>query len=191
MADGGLPAGWAQTNYTTPLTPGIDFANPNSDAYLGWTVVNTGDVSQFGGSLRLNVGLYQQLNGLFFDATANALMTNQFLYAESDHRSGQQVQFCYTPAYNLSTNSGVVVAFNSSYEQNQNNICSSSTPVDHGAHWLPVVYCCQGANDDQQNAQVVYDANFIVDVAATMAFGISPRYTNSVGRSSAAPSARL
>lgn len=183
VADGGLPAGWTQTNYTTPLTTGIDFSNPNSDAYLGWTVVNTGDVAQFsGGSLRLNVGLYQELNGLFFDATTNALMTNQFLYAESDHRSGQQVQFCYTPAYNLSTNSGVVVAFNSSYEQNQNNICSLEYTVDHGAHWLPVLYLLQGANDDQQNAQVVYDANFIVDVAATMAFGISPRYTNSLGQ---------
>ena len=183
VADGGLPAGWTQTNYTTSVTAGIDFSNPNSDAYLGWTVVNTSDVAQFsGGSLRLQVGLYQELNGQFFDAATNALMTNQFLYAESDHRSGQQIQFCYTPAYNLSTNSGVVVAFNSSYEQNQNNICSLEYTVDHGSNWLPVVYLLQGANDDQQNAQIVYDANGIVDVVATMGFGISPRYTNSVGQ---------
>ena len=183
VADGGLPAGWTQTNYTTPLTAGLTFSDPNSDAYLGWTVVNTGDVSQFsGGARRLHVGLYQELNGQFFDASTNALMTNQFLYAESDHRGGQQIQFCYTPAYNLSTNAGVVVAFNSAYEQNQNNICSLEYTVDHGTNWLPVVYLLQGANDDQQNAQIVYDANGIVDVAATMGFGISSRYTNSVGK---------
>ena len=109
-------------------------------------------------------------------------MTNQFLYAESDNRSGQQIQFCLYPGYNLSTNSGVVVAFNSSYEQNQNNICSLEYTVDHGTNWLPVVYLLQGANDDQQNAQMVYDPNGIVDVVATMGFGISPRYTNSVGK---------
>ena len=55
-------------------------------------------------------------------------------------------------------------------------------PVDHGSNWLPVVYLLQGANDDQQNAQIVYDANGIVDVVATMGFGIGARYTNSVGK---------
>jgi hypothetical protein len=183
LADGVLPAGWTQTNYTTPLTPGIDFNNANSDAFLGWTVVNTGDGASFGDwGYRLRVGLYQELNGMFFDATTNALMQNQFLYAESDNRGGQQIQFAYTPSYNLSTNSGIVVAFNSSYEQNQNNICSLEYTVDHGTNWLPVVYLLQGANDDQQNAQIVYDPNGIVDVVATMGFGISPRYTNSVGK---------
>jgi hypothetical protein len=128
------------------------------------------------------VGLYQELNGMFFDGATNALMQNQFLYAESDNRNGQQIQFAYTPNYNLSTNSGVVVAFNSSYEQNQNNICALEYTVDHGSNWLPVVYLLQGANDDQQNAQIVYDPNGIVDVVATMGFGIGARYTNSVGK---------
>jgi hypothetical protein len=183
VADGGLPTGWTQTNYTASLTAGIDFSNPNSDAYLGWTVVNTGDVAQFsGGALRLHVGLYQELNGIFFDANTNPLMTNQFLYAESDHRSGQQIQFCYTPVYNLSTNVGVVLAFNSSYQQNQNNIGSLEYTVDHGTNWLPVIYLLQGENDNQQYAQMVYDANGILNVAATMAFGISPQYTNSAGK---------
>jgi hypothetical protein len=183
VADGGLPAGWTQTNYTTSLTSGINFTDPNSDAYLGWTVVNTNDVRQFGdGAQRLNVGLYQQFNGKFFDAGTNALLQNQFLYAESDNRNGQQIQFSYSPAYNLSTNPGVVVAFNSSYEQNQNNICSLEYTVDHGTNWLPVVYLVQGENDDQQVAEAVYDANGILNVAQTMAFGISPRYTNSIGK---------
>jgi len=181
LADGVLPSGWTQTNYTAPLTAGVSFSDPNSDAYLGWTVINTSDVSQFGAG-RLNVGLYQELNGQFFDVNTNALLSNQFFYAESDHRNGQQIQFAYTPAYNLSTNAGVVIAFNSSYEQNQNNICSLEYTIDRGANWLPVVYLLQGANDSQQNAQIIYDANGIVDVARTMAFGISPRYTNSVGK---------
>jgi hypothetical protein len=183
VADGGLPTGWTQTNYTTHLTAGIDFSNPNSDSFLGWTVVNTGDGGNFGDwSDRLRVGLSQELNGQFFDATTNALMQNQFLYAESEHRGGQQVQFVYTPYYNLSNQTGVVVAFSSSYAQSPNNICSLEYTVDQGANWLPLLYLLMGDADNQQAAQIVHDANGIVDVAETMAFPISPEYTNSLGQ---------
>jgi hypothetical protein len=183
VTDGGLPAGWTQTNYTTVETTGIDFSNPNSDAFLGWTVVNTSDGANFGDwSYRLNVGLFQELNGKFFDATTNALMQNQFLYAESDNRSSQQIQFVYTPYYNLSNQTGVVLAFNSSYIQNQNNIDTIEYTVDQGANWLPLDYRLMGETDNQQPAQIIWDPNGIVDVAATMAFGISPRYTNSLGK---------
>ncbi len=182
VADGGLPAGWSQTNYTTSLEPGnMSFTDPNSDAYLGWTVVSTNDVGTFSPN-RLYVGLYQELNGRFFDAVTNPLMQGQFLYAESDHRSGQQIQFLYTTNYNLSGKTGIVVAFDSSYEQNQNNICSLEYSVDHGTNWLPLLYLLQGDNDDQQTAEIARDPNGIVDVAKTMAFSINPRYTNALGK---------
>jgi len=180
---GGLPTGWTQTNYTTHLTAGIDFTDPNSDAFLGWTVVNTGDGSGFGDwDDRLHVGLFQELNGKFFDATTNALMVNQFLYAESDNRSGQQIQYVNTPFYNLSNQTGIVVAFDSAYAQNQNSIDFLEYTLDEGKTWQPLLYLLMGETDNQQAAQMIYDANGMVNVAATMAFPISPRYTNSLGK---------
>ncbi|HEV7925962.1 MAG TPA: hypothetical protein VGR14_11430, partial [Verrucomicrobiae bacterium] len=186
LADGQLPAGWVQTNFTTPEEPpGTNFADPNSDSFLGWTVMNVSDpvnVSQIiwgdWTSQHLNVGLYQELNGQFFDATTNALLVNQLLYAESDNRSDQQIQWIYTQKFDFSGKSGIVMAFNSAYEQNQNNIDGLEYSLD-GVHWQPLLYLVMGESDSQGPSMIVHDANGNLDVAATMAFGINPRYTNS------------
>ena len=38
--EGSLPTGWVQTNATFSLNPGVlDLGDPNSDSYLGWTVI--------------------------------------------------------------------------------------------------------------------------------------------------------
>ncbi len=183
VADGVLPTGWTQTNYTTELTPGVDFSNPDSDSFLGWTVVNSGDGGSFGDwSDRFNVGLFQELNGQFFDATTNALLQNQFLYAESENRSGRQIQFVYTPYYNFSNQTGIVVAFNSSYAQSQDSLCSLEYTVDNGTNWLPLLYLLSGDTDNAHAARTVWDAGGVLDVAKTMAFPISPQYTNALGK---------
>lgn len=182
LADGQLPPGWSQTNYTTPEEPAgtISFTDYNSSSFLGWTVMNAGDGQWGDWPQHLNVGLYQELNGLFFDANTNALLVNQFLYAESDNRSGQQIQYVYTTNYNLSGKTGIVVAYDSSYEQNQNNIDGLEYSLD-GINWQPVVYFLMGDDDSQQMPQIIHDADGTLDVAKTMAFGISPHYTNSSG----------
>jgi hypothetical protein len=185
LADGILPTNWVQTNYTTPLEPAgsINFgADPNSSSFLGWTVLNTTDGGWGDWPQHFNVGLYQELNGLFFDATTNALLVNQFLYAESDNRGGQQIQYVYTQKYNLTGKVGTVIAYDSSYEQNQNNIDGLEYSLDGGVTWQPIVYLLMGEDDNQQAAQIVWDENGVVDVAQTMAFAISPHYTNSAGQ---------
>ncbi len=130
LADGQFPPGWSQTNWTTPeeTTPTTNFTDYNSDVFLGWTVMNTSDGQWGDWAQHLYVGLYQQLNGLFFDAVTNPLLNDQFLYCESDNRSGQQIQYVYTEKYNFTGKTGIVLAFDSAYEQNQNNIDGLDTP---------------------------------------------------------------
>ncbi len=183
LVDGQLPAGWVQTNYTTVETVGTNFADPNSDSFLGWTVMNVNDPvggSSWGdwSSQHLNVGLYQELNGLFFDASTNALLVNQFLYAESDNRGNQQIQWVYTQKFDFSGKSGIVMAFDSAYEQNQNNIDGLEYTLD-GVNWQPLLYLVMGESDSQGPSMIVHDANGILNVAETLSFGINPRYTNS------------
>jgi hypothetical protein len=181
LADGQLPANWTQTNYTAEETPGVDFTNPNSDSFLGWTVINIGDPQWGDWPQHLDVGLYQELNGRFFDPATNALLNDQFLYAESDNRGGQQIQYIYTQKYNLSGKTGTVVAYDSSYEQNQNNIDGLEYSLD-GVNWQPLVYLLMGDYDAQQAPQIVHEPDGTLNVAATMAYGISPHYTNSSGK---------
>jgi hypothetical protein len=109
-------------------------------------------------------------------------MANEFLYAESDNRGGQQIQYLYTPAYNLSGKTGVVIAFNSAYEQNQNNIDFLEYTVNKGTNWLPIAYLLQGDSDDQQRPEITRHADGTINVAATMAFGVSPVFTNAAGK---------
>jgi hypothetical protein len=182
LADGQLPAGWVQTNYTTSETAGTNYADPNSDSFLGWTVLNVSDPvgsAQWGDwtSQHLTVGLYQELNGAFFDASTNALLVNQLLYAETDNRGNQQIQYVYTQKFDLSGKSGIVIAFDSSYEQNQNNIDGLEYSLD-GVNWQPLLYLLMGESDTQGPSMIVHDANGNLNVAQTMAFGINPRYTN-------------
>ncbi|MBU6400096.1 MAG: hypothetical protein KGS61_07240 [Verrucomicrobia bacterium] len=169
-AEGSLPTNWVQVNYTDPLSnTNIDYTDPNSNAYLGWIVATTTDVGGFsGGNLRLMVAPDQELNGQFFNANTFPLMSNNFLYAESDHRGGNQVQYLYTPSYNLTGKPGVVIAFNSSYEQNQDDIVALEYTVDHGTNWLPILYWVQGDSDDQAPPDVLRDPNGIVDAVATL-----------------------
>src|SRR5207247_1495065 len=67
-----------------------------------------------------------------------------FLYAESDERSGNQVQAVFTTNYNLAAYSNIWVAFHSSYEQNQDSLGAFEYSVDGGANWLPILYMLDG-----------------------------------------------
>jgi hypothetical protein len=183
LADGQLPAGWTQTNWTTPeeATATTNFDNYNSDAFLGWTVLNVGDGQWGDWGNHLYVGLYQELNGKFFDANTNALLLNQFLYCESDNRNDQQIQYVYTQKYDFSGKVGIVVAFDSAYEQNQNNIDGMEYSFD-GVTWQPLLYLLMGESDTQGPSMIIHNPDGSVNVAETMAFAISPRYTSSSGK---------
>ena len=102
----------------------------------------------------------QEVNG----RPITQLLSNNLLYAESDHRGGNQVQTLFSPSFDLSGHTGIVLVFNSAYEQNQDSMAGVEYSVDSGVTWLPVVYML----DDQGGARTSSERNGGIDVSATL-----------------------
>ena len=160
------------------MTQGLNPNDPTSDTYLGWALLTYSRLSTVFGSRRLEVASGQELNG----QPVTQLLSNNLLYAESDLRSGNQVQVLFSPVYNLSGRTGVVLVFNSAYEQNQDSMAGVEYSINGGATWLPVIYML----DDQGGAADIIRTNGVIDVAATLgtpradqAFGLA--YSNFIG----------
>lgn len=134
--EGDVPTGWVQTNYTDTDAAGLDLGNLHSDSYKGWIVVSQDRLNGLKSRIFANLAPNQFSNGV----PVTALSDGNLIYAESDVRSGNQVQFLYTKAYDLSKVANAAVAFSSLYEQNQDSLGSVEYSVDGGATWLPVVY---------------------------------------------------
>ncbi|MHC1765597.1 MAG: hypothetical protein AB9869_15055 [Verrucomicrobiia bacterium] len=154
---GSLPAGWTETNATTSINAGLDLSDPNSDSYLGWTVVGKDlfEGSPFSNN-RLQMGV-AYVNGVLI----TNLVENQFVYAESDNRSGNQIQMLFSPDYNLAGKTDVYVSYHSIYTQNQDNLGALEYSVDQGATWTPVVIMLDGPD-------ILRNADGSVDAAATL-----------------------
>jgi len=73
-----------------------------------------------------------------------------------------------------------VIAFNSAYEQNQDNINGLEVTTDNGTTWSPVFYWIQDGNDSQGISDIIRDGLGKIDVSATMltSYGDVARYTN-------------
>lgn len=149
--------GWSETNRTDRITAGLNPASATSDTYLGWALITYSRLSTVFGSRRLQVAPGQELNG----QPVTQLLFNNLLYAESDLRSGNQVQVLFSPVYNLSGRTGVVLVFNSAYEQNQDNIAGVEYSIDGGASWRPVLYMLD--RDD-----IIRDGAGNIDAVATL-----------------------
>ncbi len=140
-AEGSVPAGWTAQNFTDCsgsfcTTPGNDLDDLNSDTYKGWVVVDRERLNGLKGRIFQDVAPNQTVNG----QPVTALGDGNVLYAESDVRDGNQVQFITSKAFDLSKLPHVVLTFDSLYEQNQDSIGSVEYSVDGGKTWLPVVY---------------------------------------------------
>jgi hypothetical protein len=157
VEEGSLPAGWVETNATTSINPGIDFDDPSSDAYLGWTVLERSrmDGAPFD-ARRLNVAA-GYLNG----SPITNLVEGRFVYAESDNRGGNQIQMLLSPDFDLTGKTDVYVSYNSVYEQNQDSLAALEYSIDQGAIWRPVVIMI-----DQ--ADFLFKADGSVDPVATL-----------------------
>ncbi len=151
--EGQLPTGWTQTNYTEVLNTDLDLGNLDSASYASWVVV---DAQRFTGTFIpyslpdaplsqqedyhrvLNPNPNNVVNGKVLDVP---LASGRFLFSTSGYRNGRsQVDYVFTPDFDLSSRTNVYLSFHSLWEQNQDSIGAVEYSVDQGATWLPVVY---------------------------------------------------
>jgi hypothetical protein len=162
--EGAVPTGWNAINFTTTITDHDfeDLDDLNSDTYKGWIVVSRDRLSGLKSRI-FNVAPGQTLNGA--DVTVDDLSQGNLLYAESDTRDGDQVQFITSKPFNLSSITNVVMTFSSLYEQNQDNIGAVEYSVDGGTSWLPVVYFLDIADS---GGDIKLNPDGTVDAVATL-----------------------
>jgi len=182
---GGIPAGWTATNATDSIdvspNPQIDINDAKSDSYMDWVVIDRNQVFYNGDPSNptpvweegdpdgrvTHIAPGQIENGKLL--TANELMVGKFMFAESDERSGNQVQVIFTSNYDLTGKSNIWVSYHSSYVQNQDAIASVEYSIDDGANWLPVVYmlqCCIDGQDAEADVHRFPDGT--VDAVTTL-----------------------
>jgi len=137
-AEGDVPTGWTAWNFTDSRVAGLDLDNLNSDSYLGWIVVSKARLDVLKGEIALPAAPGQMSNGV--PVTMTELCQGNLLYAESDVRGGNQVQFITSKAFNLSSVANPALSFFNLYDQNQDNVGAVEYSVDGGTNWLPVVY---------------------------------------------------
>jgi hypothetical protein len=160
--EGAAPEGWTAINFTDTATAGDDLDDLNSDTYKGWIVVDRTRLEGLKGRIfNLPTGL--KFNGQ--DVTTETMSSGNLLYAESDVRGGNQVQFITSKAFNLSAITNVVLSFSSLYEQNQDNIGSVEYSVDGGTNWLPVIIYIDTAD---AGGDIKYNPDGTVDAIATL-----------------------
>ena len=156
--EGTVPTGWTAWNFTTTDAAGFDLNNLHSDTYKGWIVISRATLEPLKGRI-FDVAPGQTFNGQ--PVTVDDLCTGNLLYAESDVRGGNQVQFITSKGFDLSKITNVVMTFSSLYEQNQDSIDAVEYSADKGTNWLPVVYYLDfqdGGGDIKYNPDGSVDA---------------------------------
>lgn len=177
LLDGELPAGWAVTNMTSEAMPGPDFTDPNSDSYKDWLVLTPDTFALAAANLSdLNnlkhVAPNQYINGTL----VTSLISSNIIVANSDGRSGSQIQYLFSKDYDLNGQTNVYVSFHSMWVQNQDSSAYVEYSIDEGKTWLPVVYM-------MNSGAIIKDANGGVDALATLntAHNDVATYVNDLG----------
>lgn len=160
IEEGGIPDGWTRTNRTTTVNAGINYGDPESDAYLDWITMTTDRMRTIHGANRVQIPAIS-LNGTFL----TALSEGNLLYAESDSRGGEQVQALFSKDYDMTGHNNVFVVFHSLYAQNQDNMNCIEYSIDEGATWHPLLYMVNGRAD---NSDIIRLANGTIDAVATL-----------------------
>jgi len=171
-AEGSLPTGWSQTNYTEVTDPGFDLGDLNSASYATWVVVDSSRFrSNFNSYLSHDPTLdyLRVLSTNHFNVVNGQVVTNlaqgNIVFGDSGYRDGlSQVLYLFSPDYNLTGQGNVYLSYHGLWEQNQDSIGAVEYSTDQGATWLPIVYMLDAQPPD---IDVVFDANGNVDAAAT------------------------
>jgi len=171
-----LPAGWSVTNQTWVQTAGFNLDDLSSDTYADWVLITAARELSWSGS---PVGEPADrtdlppivLNGQLL--SVSNFISGNLMWAESDQRCGGcwgQYQEMRTADIDCSGKTNVTVAFNSFYEQNQDNMNLVEYSIDQGQTWLPARYffCTQG-NGEQSDIYYTNNAagQPIIDIGQT------------------------
>ena len=150
VAEGTLPAGWSQTNYSDLPQSNFDLQDLNSATYAKWTVVDRARFSSNFLSYTSHTPVdYSRVlsfnpNNVVNGQTVTNLATARFLFSTSGWRNGNQVMYLYSPNLNLTGRTNVYISFHSLFEQNQDSMGALEYSTNGGAAWLPVVYLLDG-----------------------------------------------
>jgi len=179
--DPSVPTGWLAENHTGHQNPGLDTGDLNSDFYLGWVVVDKS--FNIGKDFGISAFAVQELNGSAFIEDTNPLLVNHYIRSESDSRQNGppgQIAYVTTTNYDLSGKTGIVIAFDSAYEQNQDNIVGIEYSVNGGTSWNPVFYWLQEGYDSQGVPDIIRDGSGNIDVNKTLltSYNDVARYTD-------------
>jgi hypothetical protein len=143
---GSLPAGWSVTNNTSSLNAELNLNDLSSDSYLDWVVIDAQTVTNAFTATDGTVDQEAVNNRMYTPVVIvngqllPSLLSGHFAYAESDQRSGSQVQVLFSPDFNLTGKTNVYLSFHSMHTQNQDDVESVEYSIDQGATWQPVVY---------------------------------------------------
>lgn len=171
-----LPAGWTVKNQTWPETAGFNLDDLKSDSYADWVLVSS-DRELSWGAPPVNEPADRTdlppivLNGQLL--TISNFLSGNLMWAESDQRCGGcwgQYQEMFTGDIDCSGRTNVFVAFNSFYEQNQDNMNLVEYSIDGGTNWLPVRYFfCTLGNGEQSDIYYTNNAagNPVIDIGPT------------------------
>jgi hypothetical protein len=165
-----LPTGWSVTNQSWPQTAGFSLDDRSSDSYADWVLISSARELAWGGEDRTDFPTIV-LNGQTLSLTN--FLSGSLMWAESDQRCSScwgQYQELYTADIDCSGRTNVFVAFNSFYEQNQDNLNLVEYSIDKGTNWLPARYlfCAEGNGED---SDIYYTNNAsgdpIIDIGQT------------------------
>jgi hypothetical protein len=158
VAEGEIPTGWTRTN-RTDIVDLHDFDSLDdlkSNSYRDWTVVSRDRLTG------LKSDIFKIPTIILNGTVVDALGSGNMLYAESDSRDGNQVQMVFSKDYDLTGKKNVFIAFESMYEQNQDNINSLEYSIDGGATWLPGTYFIDKVD---AGGDIIYNADGSINVA--------------------------
>ena len=180
VAEGGLPAGWSRTNFSTLPQSNSNLVELASAPYAGWLVL---DRSRFTSNfLAYTTHTPQDYSRVLTPNPANIVngqvVTNlaqgRFAFCTSGWREGSQIQYLWSPDFNLAGRTNIYVSFHSIFEQNQDSFGAVEYSVNGGATWLPVVYMLDGPD-------VLTGTNGTVDAVKTFTNRYADVATNFIG----------
>jgi len=180
VAEGGLPAGWSRTNYSTLPQSNSNLLELASLPYAGWLVV---DRSRFTSNFLTytshtpedysRVLAFNPANVVNGQVVTN-LAQGRFLFCTSGWREGSQIQYLFSPDFNLTGQTNIYASYHSLFEQNQDSLGAVEYSVNGGVTWLPVVYMLDSRD-------VLTLGNGGIDALKTLTNRYSDAATNFIG----------